>query len=332
MRVAVLGGGAWGGVLAALASARGHDVVLWEHDGQAAAALARDRRNERSVRGFRLPEAIAVSAALAASVSGREMLVVAVPSQVVGSTLRAAAPAIGAGTTVVCASKGLEPETGATMADAIAAAAPQAHPVVLSGPSFAQEIADGLPAALVAASRSGDAAGLVKSALGSERLRIYSSDDVVGVCIGGALKNVVAIAAGCCDGFGLGASARAALITRGLAEMGRLAERLGGHPLTMSGLAGLGDLVLTSTGDLSRNRQVGLGLARGESVDRILADLGHVAEGVGTARTARTLADRLRVDMPFTREVASVLFDGKPARVALNDLLARDVGAERSGA
>ena len=332
MRVAVLGGGAWGGVLAALASWRGHDVALWEHDVGAAAALARDRRNERSVRGFRLPEAIAVSVVLAASVSGREMLVVAVPSQVVGSTLRAVAPAIAPGTTVVCAAKGLEPGSGATMADTIAAAVPQVDPVVLSGPSFAQEIADGLPAALVAASRSADAAGRVKAALGGERLRIYTSDDVVGVCVGGALKNVVAIAAGCCDGFGLGASARSALITRGLAEMGRLAESLGGHPLTMAGLAGLGDLVLTSTGDLSRNRQVGLGLARGESVERILTDLGHVAEGVGTSRTARELADRLHVDMPITREVAAVLFDGKPARVALNDLLARDVGAERSGA
>jgi glycerol-3-phosphate dehydrogenase (NAD(P)+) len=330
MRLAVLGGGAWGGVLAAVASWRGHDVALWEHDAAAAATLARDRHNERSVRGFRLPEAIFVSAALATSVSGREMIVVAVPSPVVGATLRAAAPAIAPDTTVVCASKGLEPDTGATMADTIAAAAPQAHPVVLSGPSFAQEIADGFPAALVAASTDRDAAARVKAALGGERLRVYSSDDVVGVCIGGALKNVVAIAAGCCDGFGLGASARAALITRGLAEMGRLAERLGGNPLTMSGLAGLGDLVLTSTGDLSRNRQVGLGLARGESVEQILADLGHVAEGVGTARTARSLADRLGVDMPITREVATVLFDGKPARVALNDLLARDVGAERS--
>ncbi|MES1210014.1 MAG: NAD(P)H-dependent glycerol-3-phosphate dehydrogenase, partial [Pseudomonadota bacterium] len=221
------------------------------------------------------------------------------------------------------------PDSGATLADTIAAAVPQADPVVLSGPTFAQEIADGFPAALVAAARDQAAVRRVKAALGSERLRIYASDDVVGVCIGGALKNVVAIAAGCCDGFGLGASARAALITRGLAEMGRLTERIGGQALTMAGLAGLGDLVLTSTGDLSRNRQVGLGLARGEAVDDIVARLGHVAEGVGTARTARALADRLGVDMPITREVAAVLFDDKPARAALTDLLARDVGAER---
>ncbi|HXU63318.1 MAG TPA: NAD(P)H-dependent glycerol-3-phosphate dehydrogenase [Polyangia bacterium] len=330
MKLAVLGGGAWGGVLAALAAWRGHDVTLWERDAAAAAALARDRRHDRSVRGFRLPDAIAVSEALAAAVSGSQMIVVAIPSQVVGATLRAAGDAIAPGTTIVCASKGLEPESGATMADTIASAAPQAEAVVLSGPTFAQEIWDGSPAALVAASRQPEAVQRVKAALGSERLRVYTSDDVVGVCVGGALKNVVAIAAGCCDGFGLGASARAALITRGLAEMGRLTERLGGHVITMAGLAGLGDLVLTSTGNLSRNRQVGLGLAAGESVDAILARLGHVAEGVGTARTARALADRLGVDMPITHEVAAVLFDGKPARAALTDLLARDVGAERS--
>jgi glycerol-3-phosphate dehydrogenase (NAD(P)+) len=332
MKLAVLGGGAWGGVLAALASWRGHEVALWESDAAAADTLARQRRSERSVRGFRLPEAIAVSAALAATVAGRDMLVVAIPSHVVGSTLRSVANDVAPGAGIVCASKGLEPDSGATMADTIAAAVPHAQAVVLSGPTFAQEIADGFPAALVAASRAPGAALQVKAALGSERLRIYTSDDVVGVCVGGALKNVVAIAAGCCDGFGLGASARAALITRGLAEMGRLTERLGGHAITMAGLAGLGDLVLTSTGDLSRNRQVGQGLAAGESLDRILARLGHVAEGVGTARTARALADRLAVDMPITREVAAVLFDGKPARAALTDLLARDVGAERSGA
>ena len=202
--------------------------------------------------------------------------------------------------------------------------------MVLSGPSFAQEIAAGLPAALVAASADPSAAVATQVVLGGERLRIYTSDDAIGVCVGGALKNVVAIAAGCCDGFGLGTSARAALITRGLAEMGRLADRKGGRSPTLAGLAGLGDLVLTCTGDLSRNRQVGLALARGESTVDIVAKLGHVAEGVGTARTARALAERLAVDMPITREVAAVLFDGKPARAALTDLLARDLRPERA--
>ena len=230
---------------------------------------------------------------------------------------------------VVCASKGLEPGTGATMADVIAANLPGAGVGVLSGPSFAAEIARGLPAALVAASTDGEVAAAVQACFGGDRLRIYTSSDVTGVCVGGALKNVIAIAVGCCDGFGFGDNARAALITRGLAEMGRLAEKMGGRALTLAGLAGLGDLVLTCTGDLSRNRQVGLSLARGDALPDILGRLGHIAEGVGTARIAHDLAERIGVDMPITREVAAVLHDGKPARAAVNDLLARDIGAER---
>lgn len=331
MKVAVLGGGAWGGVLAAMASARGHDVALWEADPTAAVALGRDRTSARSVPGFRLPDAVAVSGDAEGAIAGRQMVVVAIPSELVRGTLLRAAPKIDAGTIVVCASKGLEPEGGETMIEVLGAALPpESRAVVLSGPSFAQEVAAGLPAALVAASADVAAAGVVQAALGGERLRIYTSDDPIGVCVGGALKNVVAIAAGCCDGFGLGTSARAALITRGLAEMGRLADRKGGQPLTLAGLAGLGDLVLTCTGDLSRNRQVGLALARGESTVEIVANLGHVAEGVGTAQTARALSERLGVDMPITREVAAVLFDGKPARAALTDLLARDVRPERA--
>lgn len=330
MRIAVLGGGAWGGVLAGLAVARGHDVALWEADRAAAGALVRDRVGPRSVPGFKLPAPVTVSSNVADTVRGREMLVIALPSELIRATLDLAAGSTADGTVVVCASKGLEPESGAMMSEVLESVLPHARPVVLSGPSFAQEVAAGLPAAVVAASADLEAAGLAQAALGGERFRIYTSDDAVGVCVGGALKNVVAIAAGCCDGFGLGASARAALITRGLAEMGRLAERLGGQALTLAGLAGLGDLVLTCTGDLSRNRQVGLGLARGESAAEIVARLGHVAEGVGTARTARALADRLNVDMPITREVAAVLYDGKPARDGLTDLLARDVHAERA--
>jgi glycerol-3-phosphate dehydrogenase (NAD(P)+) len=329
MRAAVLGGGAWGGVLAWLLAGRGHEVALWEPDGSAAEALARQRTNARSVAGFRLPDAIAVSTDLPAVCRDRELIVVAVPSQFVRVTLGTAAPAIAGAPVVVCASKGLEPGTGATMAEVVTASLPGARAVVLSGPSFAQEIAAGLPAALVAASTDAGAAGVVQSCFGGERLRIYTSDDVVGVCVGGALKNVIAIAVGCCDGFGLGESARAALITRGLAEMGRLAVRLGGQALTLAGLAGLGDLVLTCTGDLSRNRQVGLALARGESLPAVIAKLGHVAEGVGTALTARDVAKRLGVDMPITREVAAALHEGKPARDAFHDLLARDVRPER---
>jgi len=328
LRVGVLGGGAWGGVLAAIAARHGHDVGLWEADAAAAGALARDRASGRSVSGFRLPEAVAVSAALDTVVRDRELLVVVVPSTAVRSVLERARVDAGS-PLVVCASKGLEPSTGATMAEVISAALPSARVAVLSGPSFAQEIAAGLPAALVIASRDPATALAVQGAFGSERLRIYTSDDVVGVSVGGALKNVIAIAVGCCDGFGLGDNARAALVTRGLIEMSRLAERMGGHALTLAGLAGLGDLVLTCTGELSRNRQVGLALARGEALPDILARLGHVAEGVATADTASRLADTLAVDMPITRAVAAVLRGDKSARDAVTDLLARGVRAER---
>ncbi|HEY7372363.1 MAG TPA: NAD(P)H-dependent glycerol-3-phosphate dehydrogenase [Polyangia bacterium] len=332
--VAVLGGGAWGGVLAGLAARHGHDVALWEIDGAAAAALARDRVSPRSVPGFKLPVEVAVSSDIAAAVAGRDLVVVAVPSGSIGATMRAAAATTNAtaparAPIVACASKGLDPERGATMDEMIALAWPGARVAVLSGPSFAAEIARGLPAALVAASHDPEAAAVVQACFGGDRLRVYTSRDVTGVCVGGALKNVIAIAVGCCDGLGFGDNARAALITRGLAETGRLAERMGGQALTLAGLAGLGDLVLTCTGDLSRNRQVGLALARGEALGEILGRLGHIAEGVGTARVAHDLAQRLGVDMPITREVAAVLHDGKPPRAAVHDLLARDIGAER---
>jgi glycerol-3-phosphate dehydrogenase (NAD(P)+) len=329
-RVAVLGGGAWGGVLAGLAARHGHDVALWEIDGAAAEALARDRASPRSVPGFKLPAEVAVSRDIAAAVAGRDLIVVAVPSGSIGATMRAASATMpGTAPIVACASKGLDPERGATMDEMIALAWPGARVAVLSGPSFAAEIARGLPAALVAASHEPEAAAAVQACFGGDRLRVYTSRDVTGVCVGGALKNVIAIAVGCCDGLGFGDNARAALITRGLAEMGRLAEHMGGQALTLAGLAGLGDLVLTCTGDLSRNRQVGLALARGEALGEILGRLGHIAEGVGTARVARDLAQRLDVDMPITGEVAAVLHDGKPPRAAVHDLLARDIGAEQ---
>jgi len=359
-RVAVLGGGAWGSVLAAIAARHGHDVTLWEKDVAAAEALERDRMNQRSVPGFRLPDEVRVFSGekIGGAVADRDLLVVAVPSDSMWATMDFARVARGSGAPapiVLCASKGLEPERGATMAEVIALGLPGARVGMLSGPSFAAEIARGLPAALVAASTDGDVAAAAQACFGGMRvgtdglrpagpvaggegpsqgptdyrLRIYTSDDVTGVCVGGALKNVIAIAVGCCDGFGFGDNARAAVITRGLAEMGRLAEKMGGRALTLAGLAGLGDLVLTCTGDLSRNRQVGLALARGDALGEILGRLGHVAEGVGTARIARELAARLGVEMPITREVAAVLHDGKPPRAAVGDLLARDIGAER---
>ena len=233
------------------------------------------------------------------------------------------------GAVIVCATKGLEAGTRLTMAEVIAEAAPGVPAALFSGPTFAKEVAAGLPAAVVVAARDEAVASLVQRELSGHRLRVYTSDDVIGVALGGALKNVVAIAVGVSDGLGFGSNARAALITRGLSEIGRLAVKRGAHPLTLAGLAGLGDLVLTCTGDLSRNRQVGLALARGEALDDIVRRLGQVAEGVQTSRTAAELAALVGVAMPITTSVAAVLHGGKPPRDAVGELLARDFRAER---
>jgi glycerol-3-phosphate dehydrogenase (NAD(P)+) len=329
MKIAVLGAGAWGTVLALLEAEAGHPVTLWARAEVAAADIELQRENRRYLPGRKLAPGLTVTADIERAVRGADLIVLAVPSSAVRETLALARGAIAAGAIVCCASKGLEPNTRLTMDAVIAEEAPGAQVALLSGPSFAVEIAAGLPAAVVAASRQVATAEAVQAAFSRERFRVYTSDDTAGVAIGGALKNVMAIAVGFSDGLGFGSNARAALITRGLHELGRLASKLGGHPLTLAGLAGLGDLVLTCTGELSRNRQVGLALARGETLPAILARLGHVAEGIGTARTARDLAASLGIDMPITQLVAAVLHEGKPPREGVADLLARESKAER---
>jgi len=329
MTTAVLGAGAWGTVLALLQAEAGHPVTLWARAAVTAADIEAQRENRRYLPGRKLVPGLTVTADIERAVRGADMILVAVPSSAVRETLALARGAIADGAIVCCASKGLEPNTRLTMDAVIAEEAPNVQVALLSGPSFAVEIAAGLPAAVVAASRQVATAEAVQAAFSRERFRVYTSDDVTGVAIGGALKNVMAIAVGFSDGLGFGSNARAALITRGLHELGRLASKLGGHPLTLAGLAGLGDLVLTCTGELSRNRQVGLALARGETLPAILARLGHIAEGIGTARTARDLAASLDIDMPITHLVAAVLHEGKPPREGVADLLARESKAER---
>jgi glycerol-3-phosphate dehydrogenase (NAD(P)+) len=347
LRVAVLGAGSWGTTLATLLSdSGGHDVSLWEIDELAAERLARQRENPYL--GVRIPGAVDITSDLQRAVHDRAFIVLATPSEYLRPTLRAlslldtpfadpfadypfAEPLVDAPSkpTLVCAAKGLEARTGLTLDRVIADIFPDNPLALLSGPTFAKEIATGLPAAVVVASASESVAAEVQSLFGTARFRVYTTDDVVGVALGGALKNVVAIAVGVSDGLGFGGNARAALITRGLSEMGRLAVKLGAHPMTMAGLAGLGDLVLTCTGDLSRNRQVGLALARGERLTDIVRRLGQVAEGVTTARTAVMLAGELGVSLPIISAVSAVLHDGKPAREAVAQLLSRDSRAER---
>lgn len=325
MNIAVLGAGAWGTALAVQWSAH-HQVTLWGRD----AALMHDAKmrhqNSQYLPGITLPDQLTLTDSLYAATDGAEVLILAVPT----SALRGTAAALAhVACPLIWVSKGFELGTRMLPHQIIADTLPQLTQTgVLSGPSFAEEVAQGHPTALSLASTDIAFAHRMAASLSSSRLRIYVNHDLIGVEIGGAVKNVMAIAAGICDGLKLGHNARAALVTRGLAEMTRLGLRLGGHTETFMGLSGLGDLILTTTGDLSRNRQVGLRLSRGERLDTILADLGHVAEGVTTTREVARLAAELNVDMPITRGICGILFDGVPAAEAVAALLSREIKAE----
>jgi glycerol-3-phosphate dehydrogenase (NAD(P)+) len=315
-RIAVLGAGAWGTALAAVLCTR-HAVTLWARDAAQADAITRERRNRKYLPEIELPAALAVSARWPASA---ELLVAATP---VAGLRELAARAAGAPLLWLC--KGFESGTGLLPHQVVAEARGKRGPCgALSGPSFALEVARGLPCALTLASTDAAFARTSAEALHGGRLRVYYSSDLVGVEVGGAVKNVMAIAVGIADGLGLGQNARAALITRGLAEMTRLGIALGGRAETFMGLAGAGDLILTATGDLSRNRRVGLELARNRPLAEILQALGHVAEGVHTAREVLRLAARHRVEMPITQAVSAVLEGRLAAPQAVEQLLARD--------
>jgi len=327
MKIAVLGAGAWGTAIGINLAAR-HDVRLWARDPAVVAALRADGVNRRYLPGFKLPPALVPVADLARALDGAELVLAAVTTSGLRATLRAVRAA-GCAAPLVWLCKGFESGQAKLPHEVCAEEMPDGVPRgALSGPSFAEEVARGLPAALTLASTDGSFARDAARALHGPALRIYPSEDVVGVAAAGAVKNVMAIAAGVSDGLGLGLSARAALITRGLAEMMRLGVALGGRSATFMGLAGVGDLLLTCTGDLSRNRRVGLALARGTALAEVLAGLGHTAEGVHTARAVKELALALKVEMPITRAVCQVLDDPRQARGAVQELLAREQKAE----
>jgi glycerol-3-phosphate dehydrogenase (NAD(P)+) len=338
-RIAVLGAGAWGTALAAAAAAR-HDTVLWARDPALALALTHTRRNASYLPEALLPAGLRATADLPQALAhvqggdeGQALTLIATPM----SALREMLQAVPTGQPVLWLCKGFEAGSGALGHEIAAQLRPGAPSGVLSGPSFAQEVARSQPTALVAASADGDLVQAAVHALHSDALRVYSSDDVPGVEVGGAVKNVLAIAVGILDGLSAaaapgpgvpGLNARAALITRGLAEMTRLGVALGARPETFMGLSGLGDLVLTATGDLSRNRRVGLRLAAGLGLPQVLAELGHVAEGVYSAATVLKRAQDLGVDMPVTEAVAAVLAGGLAPRDALVALMARHPKSE----
>jgi glycerol-3-phosphate dehydrogenase (NAD(P)+) len=331
--IGVLGAGSFGTALAKLLADKGHTVTLWTRAEAAARAMQDSRENARYLPGARLPDNLRVTHDLGDAIAGRPLVLTVAPSHATRETLRAARAHFGADTIVVSASKGIENESLATMDEVLAAElppGPAARTAFLSGPSFAKEVAAGLPTAVVAAARDASVATAVQTAFATDRLRVYTETDVIGVELGGALKNVIAIAAGMGDGLGFGHNTRAAVITRGLAEISRLGVRMGASPLTFMGLAGMGDLVLTCTGDLSRNRSVGLALGRGQTLAQILADMkGQVAEGVKTTRSARDLARKLGVEMPITEAMYAVLYEDRPARQAVSDLMGRAQKHER---
>ena len=326
MRIAILGAGAWGSALA-ISLAERHELALWARNPGQRERLARDRKSDYLPQ-CTLPATIRIADDLDLAVRGCDLAIVATAT----AGLREMALGIarsGAAVDLVWACKGFEAESGRLPHEIVAECLPGASRAgALSGPSFALEVARGQPTAIVLAAEDAAFASSIAAALNSPRLRIYSSSDVRGVELAGAVKNVIAIASGICDGLELRLNARAALVTRGLAEIARLGTATGGMPATFSGLAGLGDLLLTCTGSLSRNRDVGLRLARGQPLAEVLAEIGHVAEGVQSARAVGEIADRHGVEMPISSAVHDVLFRGLGARAAVQSLLSRDPGPE----
>lgn len=328
MRCAVIGAGAWGTALANLLAENGHETLLWAYEPEVADAIAERHENTRFLAGVTLHPALQATDELEEATAGAELIVFASPSHALRRVAQEAASGIAAGVPLVVATKGIEAERFALMTDVVAEEVP-GHPVVaISGPSFALEVAQHLPTALVAACPDLAVAQLVQRTLSTSAFRVYTQRDVVGVELGGALKNVMAVATGIADGLALGFNARAALITRGLAEMTRLGVALGADPLTFAGLAGVGDLVLTCTGSLSRNRQVGLAIGEGATLAEVLAGRDTVAEGVATTASAHALATREGVEMPIVAAVHRVLFERQPARWALVELMTRDLKEE----
>lgn len=328
-RIGVLGAGSWGTALAIALTPRFAEIRLWTRSVEQAEALSEERQNARYLPGFRLPEAVTVSHDLAASLEDVDVVLSVVPSRYLRDVLVKAAGLLPAGTPVVSATKGIESESLLRMSQVMGGVLGAGRDVaVLSGPTFAREIAAGEPAAIVIAAEDVAVAEKIQRVFATPTLRFYASTDVTGVEIGAALKNVIALGAGVCAGLGLGSNSVAALVTRGLAEITRLAVALGGKERTLSGLAGLGDLVLTATGPLSRNRAVGVQLGQGRKLPEILAQTTMVAEGVSTCGAAYELGLRHKVELPIISKMHEVLYEQKDPRMAIRELMDRRLTSE----
>lgn len=332
---AVVGAGGWGTAIAHLLNRNGHRVRLWAFESEVEAEIRESGENRTYLPGIRVPSAVRVSTELEQVVAGAELIVSVSPAQFVGEVMRAASRFVDEGALLVSASKGIEIQSLRRMDQVLRAVlpAPAARRLaVLSGPSFATEVARGQPTAVVAASESKEARLEVQRVFGSPTFRVYTNPDVLGVELGGALKNVIALAAGVCAGLEFGHNTQAALITRGLAEITRLGVAMGAKTSTFYGLAGIGDLVLTCTGELSRNRAVGIRLGRGESLDAILSDMKAVAEGVRTTPATHALSRRFSVEMPIVSQMNAILEQGKRPLEAVEELMLRDPKPESEGA
>jgi glycerol-3-phosphate dehydrogenase (NAD(P)+) len=331
IRVGVIGAGSWGTALALLLAKNGHSVTLWAYEREVVESIAARRENEIYLPGVRISPGVRPTDEIGEAVEGQNVIVSAVPSHTARGLMNKIKPILSSDALFISATKGIEIDTLCTMSQMNIEVFGQGfseRAVYLSGPTFAKEVAAGMPTVVTVAGKNPDAAKRAQVILNGSTFRVYTNSDVVGVEIGGSLKNVMAIAAGMSDGLGFGYNSRAALITRGLAEMSRLGIAMGADPLTFIGLAGIGDLVLTCTGDLSRNRTVGVRIGKGEPIDSILSSMRMVAEGVKTTKGAHQLAAQKNVELPITNEVYMILYEKKNPERAVVDLMSRQLKDE----
>jgi glycerol-3-phosphate dehydrogenase (NAD(P)+) len=329
--IGIIGAGGWGTALASLLGQKGLSVTLWCHGAQSYRDLHDSRENHSYLPGVIIPDTVEVTRSLNAAVMDKELIWCVVPSHAVRQVMTEARSYLNSKTIIVCGTKGLEEETFQTMGEVLTEIFGAGERLAfISGPTFALEVAQGLPAAITVAAYSEYIAGEIQAVLSTSSLRAYTSKDVIGVQMGGVIKNVIAIASGISDGLGLGHNARAALITRGLAEMTRLAIKMGADPLTLAGLPGVGDLILTCTGGLSRNRQVGLQIGGGKSIAEIMQSSRMVAEGIRNARSVYFLAKKLGVEMPIVEQMYRIMHEGKKPSEGVRELMQRSLKAERA--
>ena len=323
-KAGVIGSGSWGTALARVLSKNGHEVTLWSRREEEARMLREERENKSKLPGVKLPDDILCTTDLEQTVEGKDILVLATASPSIRSMAKKMAPYVAAGQLIVDVSKGIEESTLMILTDVIAQEIPQCRAAVLSGPSHAEEVGRDIPTTVVAGAKDRETAEYIQNLFMNKVFRVYTSPDMLGIELGGALKNVIALAAGAADGLGCGDNTKAALITRGIAEMSRLGVAMGGHIETFNGLTGIGDLIVTCASMHSRNRRAGILIGQGKTMQEAMDEVKMVVEGVNSAKAAKTLAEKYGIDMPIVQEVNQVLFEDKPAREALADLMLRD--------